>query len=204
MIKKAFTIIELVFLILIVGLLAAVVVIRMNRANIYEMSEQVLAHIRYTQHMAMTQSVYTDQEERWFRARWQLRFINASKCGLLYYVGSDSDLDSSGSIEAIEAARDPLTRELVYNINTVCEERDDWYAGVLLGLQYNIISVSSSCDTQTIAFDHIGRPYMGTGGTSATDGLMKRDCHYTFVDSNGNRAKITVTAETGYAFITYI
>lgn len=204
MIKSAHTLLELVFVILIVGLISMVLIPRMDRDNIHEMAEQVLAHIRYTQHMAMTHSVYDDRESRWFRARWQLRFVNASKCGLLYYVGSDRDFDSSGSIEAMEAARDPLTRELIYNINTVCEKRDGWHSGVLLGEHYGIARVNSSCNTQTIAFDHIGRPYTGVGGMSSTDALMREDCHYTFTDTGGSRVQITVTAETGYAYITYI
>ena len=49
---------ELVFVIVIIGILAAAIIPRMDRDSIYEASEQLLSHIRYTQHLAMTDNIY--------------------------------------------------------------------------------------------------------------------------------------------------
>ena len=202
--KKAFTMLELVFVIVVIGILAMTIIPRMDRDNIYEMSEQVLSHIKYTQHLAMTDNVYDHTRSDWYQARWHLNFVNGS-CGVFYRVGSDSDLSSgTGDFTNFEAARDPLTKELIYNNTSPCDYRSGWFNGVLLGKKYNVTGMTSSCGTQTIAFDHIGRPYMGVGGTTAAAGKMQNDCDYTFADGNGNSVKITVTAETGYAYITYI
>ena len=203
MIKNAFTLLELVFVIVVAGILAFAMIPRMDRDNLYEMAEQVLSHIKYTQHLAMTDNAYDDMVPLWHQARWHISFVNAS-CGLYYRLGSDRDHSSNGSFSKEEAACDPLSGGLIYNNNVPCDYRDGWFGGVLLSKKYNISAMTSSCNTQTIAFDHMGRPYTGVGGATATDGLMKSDCHYTFSDTQGRQVKITVTAETGYAFITYI
>jgi hypothetical protein len=192
-----------VFAIVVAAVLAVAIIPRYERDTLYEMAEQVLGHIQYTQHMAMMDNVYQEEEENWYKARWHLRFVNGS-CGLFYRVGSDRDMDGNGVIEASEAARDPLTHELIYNTTLVCEDHAGWYNDVLLGLKYHVLSVESSCNTQTIAFDQLGRPYTGVAGDAPTDKLMEDDCEYTFTHSDGNQVKITVTAETGYAYITYI
>jgi hypothetical protein len=174
----------------------------MDRDTLYEAAEQVLSHIRYTQHLAMTDNIYDDRQANWFYARWHMRFVNGA-CGVFYRVGSDSDLSGGGVIASSEAARDPLSRELIYNNTLTCADHAGWYNDVLIGQKYSILNVVSSCGTQTIGFDHIGRPYTNIAGVSPDDGVMTSDCHYTFTDASNNQVMITVTAETGYAYITY-
>lgn len=201
--RKAFTIIELVFVIVVVGIISATILPRMQRDNIYEMGEQVLSHIRYTQHMAMTDDVYDHMRADWYKARWHIDFVNGP-CGVFYKVGSDSDLSSgTGDFSSTESAREPLTKTLIYNNTIPCAAKDGWYEDVLLKHKYNIVSMTSTCATQRIVFDHIGRPYTGLGGLTSLSGKMSNDCEYTFIDTNNNSATITVIAETGYAYITY-
>ena len=51
--KKAFTMLELVFVIVVSGILAATFIPRFDRDNLQEAADQVISHIRYTQHLAM-------------------------------------------------------------------------------------------------------------------------------------------------------
>ena len=203
MYRNAFTMLELVFIIVVIGILAAGIIPRVERDSLNEVGEQVLSHIRYTQHLAMTSQVYEENEALWFHKRWHIGFVNGP-CGLYYQLGSDWDFSSGGSMTQTEAARDPLTHDLIYNNNFPCDYRSGWYDGVLLTSKYDIVSMDSSCNTQTIGFDHLGRPYSNIGTLHANDGLMHEDCHYTFTHADGSSIRITVTAETGYAFITYI
>ena len=201
--QKAFSMLELVFVIVVTGIIAMTIIPRMDRDNIYEMGEQVLSHIKYTQHLALTDNVYDHTRNDWYKARWHIDFVNGS-CGVFYRVGSDRDLSSgTGDFTNLEAARDPLTKTLIYNNTTPCAVRDGWYGGVLLGQKYNVVTMASSCNTQRIVFDHIGRPYTGFHINTPQLSLMNRDCNYTFTDGNGNSATITVTGETGYSYITY-
>lgn len=201
--KNGFSLLEMVFIVVTIAVLASAIIPRIERDSLSEMAEQVVSHIKYAQHLAMTSQVYGDDEEHWFHKRWHIGFVNGP-CGLYYRLGSDWDFTSGGIITQVEAARDPLTHDLIYNNNFPCDYRSGWYDGVLLTSKYGIVGMSSSCNTQTIGFDHLGRPYSNIGTVHAEDGLMHEDCHYTFTHADGSSVRITVTAETGYVFITYI
>lgn len=203
--RFAFSLLELVFVIVVAAILSVSLITRFERDTRYEMAEQVLAHIRYTQHLALMDNVYQDEKAYWHQARWQMNFVNTNKCGVFYRIGADSDLSSNtADFGSNEAARDPITNQLLYNMAPVCKEHSGWDSDVLLGLKYNIVGLNSTCSTQTIAFDYLGRPYAGIGATTPTDKLMKEDCSFLFTDADGKQVKITIAAETGYAFITYI
>ena len=51
--KKAFTMLELVFVLVVIGILAAVMIPNMQSTALREAAIQVVSHIRYTQHLAM-------------------------------------------------------------------------------------------------------------------------------------------------------
>ncbi|MGD9717776.1 MAG: type II secretion system protein, partial [Sulfurimonadaceae bacterium] len=50
--KKAFTMLELVFVIVVIGILAAVIIPRMDRDNASEAAIELQSQIRYAQHLA--------------------------------------------------------------------------------------------------------------------------------------------------------
>ena len=56
--KRAFTMIELIFVIVVVGILAAIMIPKLNRNASREAANQILTHIRYTQHLAMQDDKY--------------------------------------------------------------------------------------------------------------------------------------------------
>ncbi len=196
---------ELTVVIVVAAILGAAILPRMERDTRYEMAEQVLGHIRYTQHLAMVDNVYNAERQNWYQGYWQINFVNTAKCGLFYRVGSDRDLDSlTGDFEAAEAAPDAMNGNAIYNNALVCGKRTGWYTGVLLGEEYDIVSMQSSCGSQMIAFDHLGRPHRGVAGGRATALLLKTPCDYTFTDGSGRQVRITILPETGYASITYL
>ncbi len=72
--KKAFTMLELVFVIVIVGILSFIAASSFQRNTLREAADQVVSHIRYTQHLAMTDDKFDPNEAQWFMRRWTLRF----------------------------------------------------------------------------------------------------------------------------------
>ena len=78
--KRAFTMIELIFVIVIVGILAAMIMPRLERNGAKEAAMQLLTHIRYAQHLAMQDDkfVYSKNEKLWFKMRWGITFNNTS------------------------------------------------------------------------------------------------------------------------------
>ena len=127
---------ELVFVIVVIGILAAAIIPRMDRDTLYEASEQLLSHIKYTQHLAMTDNVYDDTDAAWFVNRWRIDLNNTT----------DSYEITNGTLNAV----DPLTRDNI-----------DGTGNYNLNQKYN-----AQIDTDyTLTFDHLGRPHSGVTGS---------------------------------------
>ena len=81
--KKAFTLLELVFVIVVVGILVAVILPRTKTNPVQEASVSLLSYIRYTQHLALVDDKYdTSNNINWYKKRWQLQ-INTSKLSIV-------------------------------------------------------------------------------------------------------------------------
>lgn len=132
--KKAFTMLELVFVIVIVGILSFVAASSFQRNTLREAADQVVGHIRYTQHLAMMDDKFVPSEEMssaptgsnsacisrgastnkkcnamfWYLGRWQIKFSNQWYSIMADSVNSSYDGNPNASSTNIEIARDPL------------------------------------------------------------------------------------------------
>lgn len=175
--KKAFTMLELVFVIVVIGILAAAILPRMDRDTAAEAAIRLQSDIRYTQHLALIDDKYDAGNANWAQNRWQIAFTNNS-----YTIASNN-----GAL----AARDPETG------NAIAIDLNDEY-GATIDL--------SNCDggATVISFDHLGRPM--TGNLSATPypalganngSLLTGNCVIS-VTADGETHNITIFPETGY------
>ena len=57
--------IELVFVIVVIGIITAVMLPRIDRDNVYEAAQQLISHIKYTQHLAMMDNKFDDTDDEW-------------------------------------------------------------------------------------------------------------------------------------------
>ena len=203
--KKAFTMIELIFVIVVIGILAAVVMPRSGSNKLQEAATQVVSHIRYTQHLAMIDDKFDSNDSTWFRERWQIRFRrNSGSSG--YVIFSDS-ITTQGNVNNGEEAVDPLSKQRMNGHN-------GWSNGDLT-VKYGIFGDDSgivqSCFTAdgslvtsnrgVFVFDHLGRPYSGvSNAASPTDYLMTTNCDINLTSAEGT-VTIRVHPETGYACI---
>ena len=226
--KKAFTMLELVFVIVVAGILAAVIIPSTRTNPLQEAAIQVLSDIRYTQHLAIVDDKYdagnldSTGVTKWYKERWQIIFsANAnsdSKMG--YTIFSDTSGDSTGHPNEIEIAINPsnpnqrmtggYTGDVDLNINNAS------FVGMEslnIGRKYNIQNVvfSNSCDgangtSKRIAFDHLGRPLQGDISSNSeayeNDDLIRTACIIT-LSSASESLTITVEPETGYARINF-
>ncbi|MBR2156638.1 MAG: prepilin-type cleavage/methylation domain-containing protein, partial [Campylobacter sp.] len=71
---RAFTMIELVFIIVVVGILAAVAIPRVERNGLIEAADQLSSHIRYTQQLAMNDNKFNANDDNWHRKGWRIEF----------------------------------------------------------------------------------------------------------------------------------
>ncbi|WP_297936387.1 prepilin-type N-terminal cleavage/methylation domain-containing protein, partial [uncultured Campylobacter sp.] len=187
--KKAFTMLELVVVIVVIGIIAAAALPRINDDHIAEAADQVMSHIRYTQHLAMQDSKFDPTDANWFRKRWSITFTRASFCGgssewrySVYY-----DRSATGNLNsADEVARDPLDPSKFMSsgwagiTNADCANVSNKYN---LTTNFGITNVQfrgvcGQAGLQTLSFDEFGRPMRsvstpnGGGATRGYDRLV--------------------------------
>ncbi|MBE0514848.1 type II secretion system protein [Sulfurimonas sp.] len=212
--KKAFTMLELVFVIVVIGILAAVIIPRIGSNKLQEAAIQVVSHIRYTQHLALVNDRLNTADSEWYKDRWQIFFASTdgSEGAWAYSIFSDNAGDSTGNPDFVEIAKNPLNSSkyltggysyILYSDSRVTKELN-------IGKKYGITNVafSTSCSVSgstRIAFDHLGRPLRGafhnySSAYPATDRLVNSQCTITLTDGSDNVA-IAIEPETGYACV---
>ncbi|MFZ2968049.1 MAG: type II secretion system protein [Sulfuricurvum sp.] len=203
--RLAFSMLELVFVIVVIGILASVAIPSLSRHPLQEAAEQIATHIRYTQHLAMMNDVYNPTAPQWYYARPQISFRSCSSGGNYYYVGSDMNLNT-GHIAESESAKDPLSGKNLYWLNTQCKAAlySNREQKLLLQETYGIRSVTTTCGG-TISFDSFGRPYNSFSTTNPYGGQLTTACKIVLTHSDTKEGTATLSIEpiTGYVSITY-
>lgn len=196
--------IELVFVIIVLGILASLALPRLNRDIRQEAADNILSAIRYTQQLALLDNKVSTST-KWQQTLWAIRFTGGSNA--YYTIGTDDNNNSTISKE--ETAIDPTNGKYFYNssgaFSTIAKDESP---NIFLGHKYNInqINFSGGCSNNQkhIAFDHLGRPYNGIG-TASWDfaKLMHTDCtiNFKFADRTIDDLNIIIEKQTGYAHI---
>ena len=208
--RHAFTMVEFLFVIIVIGILASLALPRLDRDLRQNAADNILSAIRYTQHLALTDNKTDPFDPNWQQKLWMIRFTGGANA---YYTVS-SDNDKSGSITKTECAIDPINGKYMYNSSgAFASIANDESPHIFLGHNYGINSVTSSgscAPRQHIAFDHLGRTFSGlkttSGGTLAGNDYatyLSGDCNiiFGFTDASIDNIIITISAETGSAYI---
>ncbi len=177
MLRKAFTMIELIFLITIVGIISALIIPRMQDTNLQEATDQVIKHIRLTQSLALSQDFYlaeasqsneysdpvkqTKSSVQWFKRWWQIQIHSEGTANSAYSVysdyptgGANNQFDSNPDYSATFSngdiiAVDPYTGLLIANVNTTNIPQNQRLTDVDIGNKYNVQIVMSNCVSVT-------------------------------------------------------
>ncbi len=178
--KKAFTLLELVFVIAIVGILSVVLAPNFQRDTLQEAANQVVSHIRYTQHLAMMDNQFNSNEGTWFKSRWQIHFTEpVDGVNIWSYNIYCDDLNHDKNPNVSDTiASDPLNPVLKSPAGTYISGTflSGGFTGTVglnhlgrnkamaLREKYDINDVvfSSSCsyyNSRRIIFDGLGRPF---------------------------------------------
>jgi len=217
--RSAFTMLELIMVIVVLGILAALAMPRIQRDIRQEAADNILSAIRYTQHLALTDNVKGNDGGRvakfrdmWHRSFWRIGFQKCSDDGMFYYIGSDTDREKN--IDRNEEALDPANGLRLNGQNTAaCEQtiQRGSSPNIFITKKYGIsdgnIIYSGGCsaNAQHIAFDYLGRPHTGITASVKPDysTVLQQDCTLTFQFDDPAYASfmITIEKETGYAFI---
>ncbi len=209
--------IELVFVIVVLGILASLAMGRMERDLRQEASETVLSHIRLAQQLALNDNKHrSDNNAQWQRAYWRFEY---RKCTGIDFQSTrvGSDMDRDGSIDKTESAVDPMNGKYIYTNGNCDDLASDESPSVSVlrkaGVKSIVRTGGCSATGQYIAFDYLGRPHHGVTSSATADfqSILTSDCSMTFrmssdVDNDGDvddddSFTITVESETGHVFI---
>lgn len=208
--RYAFSLLELVFVLVLIGILSIALLPSNDRDSIGEAAHNVARHIRLAQHYALMEDRALEESQNppqgWQETMWRLTFINGA-AGLCYRVFADRD--GGGNADADERAIDPFNGMTVWS-NT-CQDIATSNPDVLLWKKYGITNVNVNCPNfnpprQHIAFNHFGRPgqVKPFGGNPSTFNPIPFDCNITLTANDGRQATITIERETGYTRATRI
>jgi len=208
--KKAMTLIELVIVVVLIGILSAVLAPNFKRSNLQQAANQIISHIRYTQHLALINDKFSNNDQNWSKKRWQIQFRSGGNPTHWSYV-IYNDISLSGNAnskkEVAKNPSDPSKWLIGWNISAI----GDNYSKKLdltesFGIKDVIFSPSCSINnSKRIAFDYLGRPIKGNisslnnpYGITNTNRLITSQCKITLVDDEKN-ITIAIEPESGYA-----
>lgn len=212
--KSAFTVIELIFVIVVIGILSVVFIPKFGQNKLSQAANQVVADIRYTQHLAMSDDKYDPTTQDWYRKRWQLVFNSDAYTYNkdAYTIFADENTNAQPTLTLGEVARNPSDPSkymtggysgVIYSDGVGATEKMN------LGSKYGITNVnfSSSCSyygSQRISFDHLGRPLRGSpsGFTApyASSRMITSPCDIN-ISRGSDSVIIRIEPETGYVHI---
>ncbi len=212
--RAAFTMLELILVIIVLGILASMALPRLERDSRQEAGDSILAAIRYTQHLALSDNVIDPNEPKWQRKFWRFGVRECTNDDIFYYVGSDLNL--GGNIDSNEAAIDPANGGRMWaSAGTACPDgrssgsSPNIFLSHKFGIKntnmFNGCSGTNASAPKYIGFDHLGRPHSGFHDSDRPDysSLLTSDCDLTFefIDTDIPDLVIRIEKETGYAYI---
>ena len=215
MTKSAFTLIELILVIVVLGILAALAIPRYDRDIRQEAADNIVSALRYTKHMALIDNkadprgTPTHPNVNWQKSLWALRFtVSTTDTDATYYTVAADD-NRNGSISKDEAAIDPSNGKYFYNSSgSFASKASDESPNIFIGHKYGInnISFSGGCSSANkhVAFDYFGRLHNGIG--SATNNFatyQNQYCNITLQFQSGGVDNISIIVEkqTGHIYI---
>jgi prepilin-type N-terminal cleavage/methylation domain-containing protein len=210
MFTPAFTMLELIFVMIVIGILAALVIPRMERDLKQEASNSILSAIRYTQQLALKDNKHRFNQAKWQQRYWKIMFGTCSQStDKFFMIGSDNNMNNGSFFDQNESAVDPLSSKPYFWVNGQdCSDGGDGTVSnqIFLTHKYGINSFAfaGGCNNvQYIGFDHLGRPHVGFGGSTSPDfnSYMTNTCTISFTMDSGDTFSIRIEPETGHAQI---
>ena len=200
---------ELIFIIVIIGILISIILPRTQTNSLEQAANQVIAHIRYTQHLAIVDDIYDVNDNEWYKEKWQFIYGKSNSSSrdtggyYAYSIFSDNASGHTSKPDISEMAKNPLNKEKYLSggySGTLDWEDSKSSKELNIGYTYGIDRMSySGCGGQRVSFDYLGRTFIGddSNWNSSVDGILKKQCKITLYKGN-NKINIYIEKETGY------
>ncbi|RXI25771.1 pilus assembly FimT family protein [Aliarcobacter trophiarum] len=196
--KRTFLLIELVFVIVILGILYTMFTPKMPNHKLEEVTNRVLIYLNYTRYKALVDDKFEKDVAEWFKRRWTMKFMRcrSDKGGGIYFT-IYSETNDKGHTGQKESLKDPLTNRYIYSSNH-CNKNIENSPFVLLK-NYGIEDVQISCNTT----DSLGQISFGVDGRVYTKLTsenieLKKPCTIRFISTTKEFRDIKIYPKTGY------
>ncbi len=212
--QSAFTMLELVMVIVVVGIITSLAIPRYKRDIRQEASTSLVSALKYAKHMALTDNIVKPDENKWQRAFWRFGIQGCSDNGIFYYIASDKTY--GGNLNSSEYINDPANGLKMMGSNSdPCETEANNGASpnIFLTKNYGIKDgkvtfsncdpISGASEAKYIGFDYFGRTYRGFTGSTEPDfsSRVHTDCKITFEFSDPEIKSINIIIESGTGYI---
>ena len=189
----AFTMIELVFVIIIVGIISVMIAPSFGGNNTRQAADQIISHLRYTQHLAMQDNKYDPANQNWYKNRWNIDLNTTNPTNSTYSISFER-YKNNGTNDGVKYASNPLVPTQALNANEMEE--------LNLSEKYGV-TITNNCSTNKIFFDDLGRPYdANSTATAPYQNLIRNICTIVLHDENpAKNITIQLQPETGYVRI---
>ena len=205
--KKTFTLIELIFTLVILSIIISLSIPKVQKTNLNLASKRIILYLKHTRYLAFVDNKYknenTDFAKMWYKERWTLKFKKCSKSiGGLYFIVF-TDKNHKGSPNKKECAKDPITSKWLYS-NYDCDASNDESKYILLTKEYGIKKVDISCNSTntigSISFGIDGEVYskLGTKPNQKEKYKLTKTCYIKLYDEDNNFVNIAIEPHTGF------
>jgi hypothetical protein len=203
--KKSFTLIELIFTLIIIAIIIIAALPKQQISNLDLAANRVVLYLKHTRYLAFVDNKYNPTDDMWYKKRWTLKFQNcSSSIGGLYFLVY-SDMNQNGYISKDECAKDPITSRYLYS-NWDCNANTDESKYILLTKEYGVTKVDISCNSTStigsISFGDNGDVYsrLGTVPEDIERYLLDKACQITLYDKLNNSVVIQIEPTTGFIY----
>jgi len=222
--KKAFTMIELIIVLVVMAIIASFTMPRLKRDTRSEAINHMLTMIRYTQNLALHDNKHQRFNSRWQSGFWRFQIFNCKGSQALYYMigthtNSETNSNKSGWLNRSETAIDPSNGKFTFwRTDKSCPKSsadplmDQVSQNIFITQKYGIKTVTfldgcaiNNNNDKYVGFDNFGRPYYKFKNSYKPNnyGYLTSDCKikFDFTDSSINSFTIVIPNESGYAYL---
>lgn len=203
--KKSFSLLEIVLVILIITLLASIITFKLKENNLTEVTNRLVIYLKQTRYLALIDSKKDINEPLWHKKRWTIKFLRCREDigGIYYVIYSDTNMTGHPSLD--ESLIDPLSNKRVYSTNQ-CEISSNTSKYVLLTKEFGIQNVEISCNDTTslgqISFGDDGNVYTKLSSYEYLENEYKLEnrCEIVLKDQKNDISTIVVEPKTGFIY----
>lgn len=202
--KKSFSILEITLVITLIVFLYTTFTPQSNSINkLNEITNRLTLYISYTRLKALIDNKFDNNDSRWHKKRWSIKFLRCRNDEDGIYFSIYSDNNETGQISKIDTLKDPLTNKYIYSSN-YCEENNSNSKYVLLTKNFDIENIQISCNDTTslgqLSFGDDGKVYskLSANPDEFDKYEIKEPCFIKIISKDKQEKEIKISERTGF------